>query len=185
MTAMGKQAKDAKQSNKTKEPVFRVVARVSLAEMAALLESPELKAVEEPVAAARGLPILAPRFASDALNDVCHVGWDAATIRRLLAEQRDLLVRLILADHQDRTRHVEEEEYPDGEVPRGREKPVTIEVLGLTRGFALSYLNRVEILRRLGKGGLRAYLKHRRASFAQREATRMEALLRQAERESL
>lgn len=76
---------------------------------------------------------------------------------------------------------MEEEEYPPGEEPREREKPVTVEVLGLTRGFALGYLNRIEILRRFGKGGLRAYLKHRRWSFAQKEATRMEALLRQVE----
>ena len=180
---MAKEAKKPKAGDKAKEPVFRTVARISLAEMADLLESEELKAIEEPVAAARGVPILPVKFASDALNSVCHVDWDAATVKRLLAEQRDLLIRFILADHRERARHVDEEEYPPGEEPAERERPVTIEVLGLTRGFALGYLTRLHILRQLGKGGLRAYLKHRGIPFPQKSATMTETLLRQVEQQ--
>ncbi len=151
------------------KPPLKPLSRISLADMQAILASDQLRAVQEPIAAALGQPILPHTSASDSLNTVCFLDWDAPAILNQLVSQRDRLIafgQLLLAGPPED----DDGEFPPGEEPAPQERGSTVETLGLVNGFALHLASLLRAADDPDPKLLLNYLKSRRVPHASRHA---------------
>jgi hypothetical protein len=160
------------------KPILKGINRVTASEMEEILNSPQLQAVQQPIADHVGLPIIPHRHASDSLNVIYFLDWSAPTILDLLANRRDALITFgkKLAAHQDPPDE-EDGEFPRGEEPDPRDRSVTIARLGLGGGFGITYLTFHHLVLLDNPKFLRDYLKSLRLPYATRFAKRLESMV--------
>src|SRR4051794_21874935 len=99
-----------------------------------LLLSPELAAVEDALAAQRGLRLirdLAVTTYSEVENDAYFTPLTCAQVLERLKTDREFIIRFADALSKDPEAMEEEEEYPPGEEPEPEDHSSTTEVIGL------------------------------------------------------
>ena len=145
----------------------------------AILESDALKAIEEPIAAKRGLAILydfSSASTTYTLADISVSGMSSAQLETLLREHRDRIITFGILFACDQEANRDEEEYPEGEEPDEDEDPG--EVLGLGCGFGIKYAIYYNFVANRTPAELRAYLKNRRIPQAAKFAMALERIFR-------
>ena len=151
------------------------VVPIEYREVVALLDSEELRAIEEPIAAAHRLPILrdkSPVLINLTQGELSVCGMTADAIHRYLQDNRESIVRLALKMKEDIT-DSDEEEFPEGEEQDADGESTT---LGLANGFGLTHAIYHHFLAHRSGKELRAFLKNRRIPFHTKFAKQLEAV---------
>lgn len=137
------------------------VIPVDFQKIFSLLDSEELRAIEEPIAKSQNLKIIYDKSAASinliaAELSVCGMTTDQ--LFKYMQDNRDQIVRLALKINED-LKDTDEEEFPEGE----EQDPSEItEVLGFASGFGLSHAIYHNFLSNRSGKELRAFLKNRR-----------------------
>jgi len=161
------------------KPILKGINKVSPSEMETILTSLQLQAVQQPIAQHVGLPISSHRYASDYLNYIYFLDWQAQNIIDLLEARRDALIAFgkTLAVYKNPSDE-EGGECPPGEEPDPRDRDTQSTPISLDNGFGIIYLTYHHLVLLNQPKFLRDYLKSLRLPFAARFAKRLEAMVR-------
>jgi hypothetical protein len=156
---------------------------VTTQEAKRLLMSPELRAVEEAVAAQVGLPLLREDGRSEVVaieqivtNVSEYTLFTLEDVLERLRSDRELLIRFWIAFHRDCHANPPAQEYPVGEEPDPDDVPQPGKVLGLVSGFGVILVVWLHFLREREKPQLAGYLKDRRTPHAAKYAANLQKI---------
>jgi hypothetical protein len=143
------------------DPAIKVIP-TPYQEVLSLLHSDALRAIEQAIAAAVGIRIVADYSStctSYTQGDMSVSGMTVAQTEALLVNHRDQLIRFGVAFLRDEAATDDAEEFPEGEEQDSSE---TVDVQGLGVGFGIKYAIFYNFLAHRTPAEFRAYLKNRR-----------------------
>jgi len=146
--------------------------------MGHILTSPQLHAVEQPIADHVGLLISPFRNCSEHLNVIYFLNWSAQTILDLLSGRREALIAFGKKLALQRAPPDEEGgEFPVGEALHPADRNTDSRAISIGNGFGVTYLTYHHLVLLNDPKFLRDYLKSLRIPYAVRFAKRLEAMV--------
>jgi hypothetical protein len=141
------------------------VIPISYQEAMALLQSDNLRAVEDGIASQVGMPVLReypPVIVNLIQAEISVSGITTGQIEGILNEHRAQIIAFGIRFLRDAEATRDEEEYPEGEEPGEEDKPTTVEIRGLGTGFGITYAIYYNFLANRPPADFREFLKNRR-----------------------